>query len=118
MILFQGRHLMDVLDCHQLTPPNKMVELKTNELCVKNQVEFIGAIRVSRCRFCGNFFPAKPTSTHTYCKKAIRVSICRFGRINISPANFTSMKKKSRRTYIYSHLLFWRVPSLNYDRKK
>ena len=40
------------------------------------------------------FFCAKPTSTHTYCKKAIRVSRCRFGRINISPANFTSMKKK------------------------
>ncbi len=42
----------------------------------------------------GFFSPAKPTSTHTYCKKAIRVSRCRFGGINISPANFTSMKKK------------------------
>ena len=40
------------------------------------------------------FFRAKPTSTHTYCKKAIRESRCRFGRINISPANVTSMKKK------------------------
>jgi len=60
---------------------------------------------VSRCRFCGNFFPAKPTSTHTYCKKAIRVSRCRFGGINISIANFTSMKKKSCKTYIYSLLL-------------
>jgi hypothetical protein len=40
MILFQGRHLMDVLECHQLITPNKMVELKTHELCVKNQVEF------------------------------------------------------------------------------
>ncbi len=78
---------MGVLECHQLTSPNKMVESKTNELCVKNQVEFIGAIRVSRCRFCGNFFPAKPTSTHTYYKKAIRVSRCRFGGINISTAN-------------------------------
>ncbi len=29
MILFPGRHLMGVLECHQLTPPNKMVELKT-----------------------------------------------------------------------------------------
>ncbi len=105
MILFQGRHLMGVLECHQSTPPNKMVELKTNELCVKNQVKFIGAIRVSRCRFCRIFFPTKPTSTHTYCKKAIRVSKYRFGRINISTVNFTSMKKKSRRTYIYSHLL-------------
>ncbi len=36
------------------------------------------------------FFPTKPTSTHTYWKKAIRVSRCRFGGINISPANFTS----------------------------
>ncbi len=57
MILFPGRHLMGVLECHQLTPPNKIVELKTNGLCVKNQVEFIGAIRVSRCRFCGIFPP-------------------------------------------------------------
>jgi hypothetical protein len=95
---------MGVLECHQLIPPNKMVELKTYELCVKNQVEFIGAIRVSICRFCGNFFPAKPTSTHTYCKKSIRVSRCRFGGINVSTANFTSMKKKCR-TYMYSHLL-------------
>ncbi len=84
---------MGVLECHQLTPLNKMVELKINELCVKNQVEFIGAIRWSRCRFCGNFSPTKPTSTHTYCKKAIRVSRCRFGGINISIVNFTSMKK-------------------------
>ncbi len=93
MILFLSRHLMGVLECHQLTPPNKMVELKTDELCVKNQIEFIGAIRMSRCRFCGSFFPAKPTSTHTYSKKAIRVSRCRFGWINIYTANFTSMKK-------------------------
>jgi hypothetical protein len=27
MILFPGRHLMGVLKCHLLTPPNKMVEL-------------------------------------------------------------------------------------------
>ena len=41
MILFPGRHLMGVLECHQLTPPNNMVELKTHELCVENQVEFM-----------------------------------------------------------------------------
>ena len=41
MILFPGRHLMGVLECHQLTSPNNMVELKTHELCVKNQVEFM-----------------------------------------------------------------------------
>ncbi len=29
MILFPGRHLMGVLECHQSTPPNNMVELKT-----------------------------------------------------------------------------------------
>jgi hypothetical protein len=33
--------LMGVFECHQLTPPNKMVELKTHKLCVKNWVEFI-----------------------------------------------------------------------------
>ncbi len=32
---------MGVLECHQLTPSNAMVELKTHELCVKNQVEFM-----------------------------------------------------------------------------
>ncbi len=26
MTLFPGRHLMGVFECHQLTPPNKMVE--------------------------------------------------------------------------------------------
>ncbi len=41
MILFPGRHLMGVLECHQLTPPNNMVEFKTHELCAKNQVEFM-----------------------------------------------------------------------------
>ncbi len=41
MILFPGRHLMGILEWHQLTPPNNMVELKTYELCVKNQVEFM-----------------------------------------------------------------------------
>ncbi len=38
---------------------------------------------MSRCRFCANIFPAKPTSTHTYWEKVIRVSRCRFGRINM-----------------------------------
>jgi hypothetical protein len=32
MILVPGRHLMGVLEYHQLTPPNKMVELKTHKL--------------------------------------------------------------------------------------
>jgi hypothetical protein len=44
---------MGVLECHQLTPPNKMVELKTHELCVKNQVEFmvqlVGPNHVNPC---------------------------------------------------------------------
>ena len=44
---------MGVLECHQLTPPNKMVELKTHELCVKNQVEFmvqlVGTNHVNPC---------------------------------------------------------------------
>jgi hypothetical protein len=31
---------MGVLECHQLTLPNMMVELKTHKLCVKNWVEF------------------------------------------------------------------------------
>ena len=43
---------MGVLECHQLTPLNKMVELKN-----------------------------------------LRMSRCKFGGINISPANFTPMKK-------------------------
>jgi hypothetical protein len=46
---------------------------------------------VSRCRLGTKIiFPAKPTSTHTYWKKAIGVSRFRFGGINISPTNFTS----------------------------
>ncbi len=37
MILFPGRHLMDVLECHQLTPPNNMVELKNpRAVCEKS----------------------------------------------------------------------------------
>ncbi len=46
MILFPGRHLMGVLECHQLTPPNKMVELKTHRLCVKNWVEFMVEVQI------------------------------------------------------------------------
>ncbi len=37
---------MGVLECHQLTPPNKMVELKTQELCVKNRVEFMVEVKI------------------------------------------------------------------------
>ena len=44
---------MGVLEFHQLTPPNKMVKLKTDELCVKNQVEFmvqlVGTNHVNPC---------------------------------------------------------------------
>jgi hypothetical protein len=38
MIIFPGRHIMGVLECHQLIPPNKMVEFKTYELCVKRRI--------------------------------------------------------------------------------
>ncbi len=46
MILFPGRHLIGVLECHQLTPPNKMAELKIHELCVKNWVEFMVEVQI------------------------------------------------------------------------
>jgi hypothetical protein len=46
MTLFSGRYLMGVLECHQLTPPNKMVELKTHRQCVKIQVEFIVEVQI------------------------------------------------------------------------
>jgi hypothetical protein len=46
MILFPGRHLMGVLECHQLTPPNKVMELKTHELCVKNRVKFMVEVQI------------------------------------------------------------------------
>ncbi len=46
MILFPGRHLMGVLKCHQLTPPNKMVDLKTHRLCVNNWVEFMVEVQI------------------------------------------------------------------------
>ncbi len=62
---------MGVLECHQLTPPNNMVELKKPQAVCEKSGWIHGAIRVSRCRFCGIFFPAKPTSTHTYGKKAV-----------------------------------------------
>ncbi len=37
---------MGVLECHQLTPPNKMVELKTYRLCVKNWDEFMVEVQI------------------------------------------------------------------------
>jgi hypothetical protein len=37
---------MGVLECHQLTSPNKMVELKIHELCVKSQVEFMVEVQI------------------------------------------------------------------------
>jgi hypothetical protein len=37
---------MGVLECHQLTPPNKMVELKTPELRVKNWVKFMVGVQI------------------------------------------------------------------------
>ncbi len=37
---------MSVLECHQLTPPNKMVELKPHKLCVKNWVEFMVEVQI------------------------------------------------------------------------
>jgi hypothetical protein len=71
MILFPGRHLIGVLECHQLTPPNNMVELKNPRAACEKSGWIHGAVRVSRCRICGIFFPVKPTSTHTYGKKAV-----------------------------------------------
>jgi hypothetical protein len=56
MILFPGRHLMGVLECHQLTPPNNMVELKTHDLCVKNQVEFMVQLEWIDVEFAGFYF--------------------------------------------------------------
>jgi hypothetical protein len=32
---------MGVLECHQLTTPNTMVELQTHKQCVKNRVELM-----------------------------------------------------------------------------
>jgi hypothetical protein len=95
MILFQGGHLMGVLKCHQLTPPNKMVELKTNELCVKNWVEFIGAIRVSRCRFCVNFFPRQ-----TYIYSHLCLSVLCF--VFCAPTNDQTTVPFSFRVVIFS----------------
>jgi hypothetical protein len=37
---------MGVLNCRQLTPPYKMVELKTHRLCVKNWVEFMVEVQI------------------------------------------------------------------------
>ena len=62
---------MGVLECHQLTPPNNMVELKNPQAVCEKSGWIHGAIRVGICRFCGISFPAKPTSTHTYGKKAV-----------------------------------------------
>ncbi len=56
MILFPGRHLMGVLESHQLTPPNNMVELETHELCVKNQVAFMVQLEWVDVEFVGFFF--------------------------------------------------------------
>ncbi len=56
---------MGVLECHQLTPPNKMVELKN-----------------------------------------LRMGRCKFGGINISPSNFTPMKKYFSHVIIAILLLF------------
>jgi hypothetical protein len=36
---------MDVLECHQLTPPNKRVELNPQQ-CVKNPVEFMVEVQI------------------------------------------------------------------------
>jgi hypothetical protein len=33
MILFLGRHLIGVLECHQLTPPNKIIFFSKSKLC-------------------------------------------------------------------------------------
>jgi hypothetical protein len=37
---------MGVLECHQLIPPNKMVELKAHKQCVKNRVEFMVEVQI------------------------------------------------------------------------
>ncbi len=87
---------------------------------------------MSRCRFCANIFPH-----HTYIYshllgKAIRVSRCRFGGINmfggfhVFAGSLIKLRPKKR----YSHLavswnvwgfhelgLFWQVPWSNYDQK-
>jgi hypothetical protein len=88
---------------------------------------------VSRCRFCANIFSAKPTFTHTYWEKAIRVSRWRFGGINMfggfhvlagSSIELQPEKRCSRlavgwNVWGFHELgLFWRVPQSNYNPKK
>jgi hypothetical protein len=46
MILFPGRQLMGFLECHQLTPPNKMVELKTTSYDVNMMDALIVSIQM------------------------------------------------------------------------
>jgi hypothetical protein len=74
MILFPGRHLMGVLECHQLKPPNNMVELKTHELCVKNQVEFMVQLERVDVEF-GVFFFLPNLHPLTHMVKKLR-SLC------------------------------------------
>ncbi len=71
---------------------------------VKNQVEFMVQQEWVDVGFCGNYFPAKPTSTHTYCKKAIRVSRCRFWRDEYFARQLQIYEKKNAKptsTHIY-----------------
>ncbi len=74
MILFPGRHLMGILECHQLTPPNNMVELKTHELCVKNQVEFMVQLEWVDVEFTG-FFSLPNLHPLTLMVKKARISV-------------------------------------------
>ncbi len=37
---------MGVLECHQSTPPNKMVELKTHKLCAKKWIKFMVEVQI------------------------------------------------------------------------
>ncbi len=122
MILFPGRHLMGVLECHQSTPLNKMVELKK--------------LRMSRCKFGGiNISPANFTHMKNYFSHAIIAilllflhkyhvfalslsSLIHIIALKISPCNVSSSKESMYRKQIAMKICKSKFPSWSYYNRK
>ncbi len=145
MILFPGRHLMGVLECHQSTAPNKMVELKTHTLCMKIglnswlkfKLEFFSWINLKfkseyyseinkfrillRDKQFKSYHPFN-TSHISYLKK-MKIMSYVFWRvpllIKLQPEKQVQSSGRWLECLGFHQLgLFWRVPQSNYDQKK
>ncbi len=114
MILFPGRHLMGVLEYHQLTPPNNMVELKNPWAVCELRAEKKSSSRLSGgCAIA--IMTGKKRSIHLSGGCTIVITSGKKKVLVICLAGVRSVLRAEKKKFWSS---VWRVRDWYYDRKK